>query len=638
MDGNKKSEYQLSEKNSVIRFEYFGGLFYSKKTGFIELDTITTAFLFIIRETSNQRDIQGILDKIFNKPIHLEKYISFCKGEGLIREAIQNKKGKDKQIIRKIKSEINKVKNLKNLQYPLSLSLYPTFRCNQNCKFCFLEGDNKLEKVPKYWEKFIDLLDSYKLVNVDILGGEPLLYPGIFNILDSLDKKDINYVLITNGQLITEEVAKKLSRYKNLLVQISLHSLNQKKFRKLTNGDLKKVISSIQLLKKYGVNLKVHSLLLRENYAEIFQIMEFVKKNGIKKYSVGSFFPAGRGKREINNYYSQREINNLKNKFYSYWEKKYKNFFEFYFEGCLIFTDKKNRNLPKTALEKNLSGCEAQKRKLEILPDGSIYPCIFLLDKKFYGGNIFKKKLSKLWIKSQNLQKLKKFVNPDEYCRLCRYFSFCNGGCIGRTLIHFNKIDEGDFMCPIRKDLQQFKIRKVNEITPKIKKIILSAFKNTPFMKIPNFEKNICNGEGDMFSFYFKEKLIGFVQYSTQKDFIEIDTIAVTSKFQKKGFGSILLSSVISEAMKNKTKKIIVTTLKDYSVEKFYIKNGFDEYSIGYSIKFNQEDFQIISKLSENISKKTNLAFVYKKNIEKIKEQGIPFKIINAYQTFQLRL
>lgn len=183
--------------------------------------------------------------------------------------------------------------------------------------------------------------------------------------------------------------------------------------------------------------------------------------------------------------------------------------------------------------------------------------------------------------------------------------------------------------------MKQIKIIKQNEIDSSIKELIFEAFKKTPFNNIPKFYDTTFKNGDYMFSLYFKEKLAGFIQYSLNKDTLEIETIAVNPKFQKKGFGTMLVSLAISDAIKNKLKKIIVTTLKNYAVEKFYLQNGFDNYSIGYSIQFEDKYFEKISSLSENISKKNNIAFVYKAELKVLEKQKVPFKILNIYQTFK---
>ncbi|MEM4331123.1 MAG: GNAT family N-acetyltransferase, partial [Candidatus Pacearchaeota archaeon] len=303
---------------------------------------------------------------------------------------------------------------------------------------------------------------------------------------------------------------------------------------------------------------------------------------------------------------------------------------------CLIFTDKKIKKLPKTYFEKNFIGCEAGKKKLEIIPNGDVYPCIFLLNKKFLVGNVFEKNMEYLWKNKKVLKKLRDYVNRDKHCCFCKYFYFCNGGCIGRTFIHTGKI-KGDLFCPIRDSLKDLRIIKEDHYSKKSMLLIKNSFKNTPFSKIKNFYKNLEKNKGSIYCLYFKKELVGIIQLLNKKNILEIEVIAVKKEYQKRGFGTMLISFAFAEAKKKKKKFLEVTTIKDYSVEKFYVKNLFRKVFDGFSIKFGKRCFFKIYKFADEISKENRIALIKKKNFEKLKNLK-EIKILREYQTFRRKV
>ena len=76
-----------------------------------------------------------------------------------------------------------------------------TQRCNLNCKHCgaanYISKRHELEE--KDLLKIVDNM-SGMITLVDLLGGEPLVCKGIEALLIKLEKSEIDYNIITNGQ------------------------------------------------------------------------------------------------------------------------------------------------------------------------------------------------------------------------------------------------------------------------------------------------------------------------------------------------------------------------------------------------------------------------------------------------------
>ena len=99
-----------------------------------------------------------------------------------------------------------------------------TNQCNLNCKHCGANNSHSKWNLPKKNAiKFIDNVKEY-VDEVDILGGEPLFYPHIFDVIEKLvlEKKKIN--IITNGQF-ESSVAKNLLKYPIKSIFVSFEGL-----------------------------------------------------------------------------------------------------------------------------------------------------------------------------------------------------------------------------------------------------------------------------------------------------------------------------------------------------------------------------------------------------------------------------
>ena len=108
-----------------------------------------------------------------------------------------------------------------------SLSIEVTTRCTNECRHCFARaGRDNLPELS--WENAISAVDeAYGLGyrHLHLTGGEPLLWPHLFELLDHAEAKGYETCFInTNGSLITTETSSQFtSRDMGISLSISLH-------------------------------------------------------------------------------------------------------------------------------------------------------------------------------------------------------------------------------------------------------------------------------------------------------------------------------------------------------------------------------------------------------------------------------
>jgi len=88
-------------------------------------------------------------------------------------------------------------------------------RCNNACAFCFYRQDPTWQREQSLdAADFPALMDDLSLLDVDELiltGGEPLLVPGILEMIETARARGMRPSMITNGVLLDEELAVRLS-------------------------------------------------------------------------------------------------------------------------------------------------------------------------------------------------------------------------------------------------------------------------------------------------------------------------------------------------------------------------------------------------------------------------------------------
>lgn len=140
------------------------------------------------------------------------------------------------------------------------LRLSVTDRCNLRCKYCMPEeGIDKVrhEDILTYEEitEVVQVMSQMGVDKIRITGGEPLVRPGIVDLVRQLTKLDsVNEVTMTTNGILLADNAEALKKAGLRRVNISIDTLNPTRFKEMTRGgDLSKVIAGIEAAKKHGL-------------------------------------------------------------------------------------------------------------------------------------------------------------------------------------------------------------------------------------------------------------------------------------------------------------------------------------------------------------------------------------------------
>jgi len=301
--------------------------------------------------------------------------------------------------------------------------------CNLRCQHCYQEDFSRSKDLD--WSGLKRISDNIlttvqewnKTASIHLTGGEPLLKPEIFSLLEELNQKPdvIELGIITNGLCIDNNIVKKLSSFPKLRkIKISLDGANAETNDAIrSKGSFEKVMNNLPLIKKkatYEVILMF--TVMKKNFRSLLSLLELCQDLDIDGLIIERFIPWGRG-REIMGEVLEKDQ----------WKEVVATLFDFFSMG--IGTDDV---LPYQAFqvnfdrrEMNLSGapCVIGADGLCIMPEGNVFPC-----RRFpiSIGNLLNDPLTEIWERSEILEKLRRKEElkgkcgrcPAKDCRGCR--------------------------------------------------------------------------------------------------------------------------------------------------------------------------------------------------------------------------
>ncbi|MBT3033048.1 MAG: GTP 3',8-cyclase MoaA [Candidatus Thiodiazotropha sp. (ex Lucina pensylvanica)] len=169
------------------------------------------------------------------------------------------------------------------------LRISVTDRCDLRCIYCMSEDMEfvprsqllTLEELFRVGKSFVEM----GVRKIRITGGEPLTRRGVMQLFESLGQLDglDDLTLTTNGTLL-HRYAKTLQRAGVTRVNISLDSLQEARFRKITRiGDIRRTLTGIDAALEAGFQrVKINSVILKNrNHDEIPALVAFAEKRGM---------------------------------------------------------------------------------------------------------------------------------------------------------------------------------------------------------------------------------------------------------------------------------------------------------------------------------------------------------------------
>lgn len=181
-----------------------------------------------------------------------------------------------------------------------SLAIELTSRCNQRCSYCYnawredngrgvgvLAGDELVALVER-------ALAEVEFDQVTLTGGEPLLRPDLFRLLDVCRRHGVVIQMISNGGLVDDDLARRLAEYPISFVQVTLNGSNAALHDEHAGGSHHTdTIAGIQTLIRHDVRVAGCVVVTRKNARLVGEILDQFLNLGVTMVALSRFSPAG---------------------------------------------------------------------------------------------------------------------------------------------------------------------------------------------------------------------------------------------------------------------------------------------------------------------------------------------------------
>ena len=185
-----------------------------------------------------------------------------------------------------------------DLSAPLYVAWQITNECNLACLHCIEEsGPGKAFKDELTTQEAFAVIDELvkgEVPYVSFSGGEPMVRPDFFAMVERITKGGVALKIETNGHYLTPHHCARLKDFGVKAVQVSLDGGTPASFNKMrVHGRFDAAIEGISNLKKAGVPIEVNFVPARFNIHEIGDVVDLAYRLGAYSVYTGKIMYTG---------------------------------------------------------------------------------------------------------------------------------------------------------------------------------------------------------------------------------------------------------------------------------------------------------------------------------------------------------
>ena len=323
------------------------------------------------------------------------------------------------------------------LNAPICLTWEWTYACDLACVHCLSSSGRRDpdELSTEQMKAVVDQLAEMQVFYVNIGGGEPMLRPDFFEVVEYCVERGVGVKFSTNGGRITAENARRLAALDYVDIQISLDGIDEATNDVIRGeGTHARVRRAMDHLRDadFG-SFKLSVVMTRANVEQVDSYEALADEYGAE-LRLTRFRPSGRG---IETWHDLHPT-----------AQQQRDLYHWLLARPHVLTGDSFFHL--SALGEPLPGlnlCGAGRVVCLIDPVGDVYACPFVLHDEFKAGSIHQDGgFAQVWRSSELFTSLREPSSPGA-CGSCGSYDACGGGCMAAKFFTGLPLDAPDPEC-----------------------------------------------------------------------------------------------------------------------------------------------------------------------------------------------
>jgi len=314
-------------------------------------------------------------------------------------------------------------------EFDFLIQWHLTERCNLRCRHCYQAGGlvdelspaEKRDLLAEITEMLTGWEECHGLhftPSFNITGGEPLLSPDLFTVMEEIARLGYDQSLLTNGTLVAPETAARLAAIGVAGVQVSIEGPPEVHDAIRGAGSFAASAAGVGHLLESGLQVTLNATLSRLNAPYLEDMLSLSTELGVQRLGLTRLVPYGHGRDISGEMLSPEEARGL-----------YEAAFAASLPGLEVVTGdpvaaQLSDNRGRAPGSPPCGGCAAGVSGLTIMADGTILPCRRL---PVPIGNVRTDSLREVWATSEVLTRLRNQSLYHGKCAACARWSVCRG-------------------------------------------------------------------------------------------------------------------------------------------------------------------------------------------------------------------
>lgn len=341
------------------------------------------------------------------------------------------------------------------LHAPICLTWEITYGCNLRCTHCLSSSGTRRsnELTTTEARHLIDEWAAMKVFYINVGGGEPMIRPDFFALMNYTLDCGIGVKFSTNGSLIDAAAAAWIASRDYLDVQISVDGATPDTNDPIRGkGSYQQARQAMERLAAHAFPFKINATVTRQNFHEIDDLYALAQHYGAA-LRLTRLRPSGRG-RDV--WEAMRPTHAQNRQLYT-WLLQHRD----------VYTGDSFFHLSAYGQPVDgLNMCGAARIVCCVDPVGEVYACPFMLDSAFSGGNVRQPGgFAAIWRTAPMFLHLREW-QVGGTCQSCNAYDLCHGGCIAVKHFTGQTLDAPDPDCVFTQDTSSLPGKHASDIIP----------------------------------------------------------------------------------------------------------------------------------------------------------------------------